>query len=625
MCSLIKFLGCLRRAVTAASQCKHNDISVDDLIPILVFVIVKSGLTHWITLLNYLKHFIFTGFSDGSEKGVDSFLITTLEAAILYIQTIDLNEFRVSSNNALERTKNKRNEERPRKFSTKENFVEYLFANIICEDEVEVIKLLKTDKNLEITNEDDDEVDSVLIGGHNDDLFMKSFTVNDDDIDEGVSDEMDVISKFPVCRLNLQNKHGIGAIHVAAMHGLPKMLNLLLALGVNPKIVDENNYTPLHYAAARGHQNTLLLLIHAGAEINAFTNDRNTPLHLSSLNGHSNCVKALLYYSDHMKVKIEKNIQNKMGDTALHLAAKWGFSEIVETLLEYGVKTDLSNRLGQTPLNVAHNSRIASQLQDAFVMIDTSESGIWDASSTDNEILTNSDAQVFRGCYFSSTTSLVDEIGSDTLLQKSVNDKIVAAIRNGDIKLAYHFLGIEAPEEITSSVCHPLCDCDKCKHIVLQLALHEKSDNQLTQKYDGDINACSTDGMTPLHAAVQEKNSDLIEKLIQMGATVQIQSKHTKQTAIHYAVLIRDIKILDNILEHIVDASKPNDIDVQDSNGDTALHIAVKLGDTQLVECLLKHEPNLHWINCDGKTPLDIAKSLFYLNIVRLLELAENN
>lgn len=105
----------------SASQCRHSDISVDDLIPILVFVIIKSGLTHWIATMHYLKNFIFTDFSDGSDKGVDSFLITTLEAAILYIQTIDLKEFKKSS---------VINEKNNRRFTSKNDFMDYLFDRI---------------------------------------------------------------------------------------------------------------------------------------------------------------------------------------------------------------------------------------------------------------------------------------------------------------------------------------------------------------------------------------------------------------------------------------------------------------------------------------------------------------
>lgn len=630
---MICFVGCLRRALTAASQSRHSDkLAVDDLLPILVFVITKSGFTHWIATMHYLKNFIFTEFSDGSDKGVDSFLITTLEAAILYIQSIDLHEFKRTTMGF------STIESQPkRRFATKDHFVHYLFGKILAEDEVEIIKLLKTDKEVIIhggadkENQRNNVNNAGSVENYNNTIMSRSNSDIDDGIDEGVVEEIDVISKFPESRLNLQNSHGIGGIHVAAMHGLPKMLNALLALGVDLHIRDENNCTALHYAASRGHQNTLLLLLHAGAEINALTNDKNTALHLSSLNGHSNCVKALLYYSDHIKVRIDRNAANKFGDTALHLAAKWGFSEIIETLLEYGVRADVRNRAGHTAIELAHNSNVVSILQNAIDSNRQSEvmTSDWDEQSTCSTVSTAStnslNHEVFRGCFSTGLNHTVDTVDSVSKLQKISNDKIVTAIKNNDTKLACHFLGIELPDDSVQNVCHPLCDCDKCKHITEFLSRKSNTTFQSNIKYDGNINDCSTDGITPLHAAIQTNNFDLVEKIMKLGANVNIPSKDTNQTAIHFAILAESIDILNLILNHLGPIDNGNDIDIQDSNGDTALHLAVRLGDTKSIDALLKHEPNIRIRNAGGKTATDIAKSLLQLNVVQRLELAESN
>lgn len=67
---------------------------------------------------------------------------------------------------------------------------------------------------------------------------------------------------------------------------------------------------------------SLLFLLHAVPEINAMANSKSTALHLSSLNGHVNCVKALLFYSDHMKVHINRNAVNKAGHIVLIMASE---------------------------------------------------------------------------------------------------------------------------------------------------------------------------------------------------------------------------------------------------------------------------------------------------------------
>lgn len=629
--------------MTAASQSKHNNISVDELIPMFVFVIIKSGLTHWIATLHYLKNFIFTEFSDGSDKGVDSFLITTLEAAILYIESIDLHEFKKATT-----TTNLSQTEVKRHFTSKEQFVDYLFSKILAEDEIEIIKLLKTDKDIVISNQNvavtsssDEHFDNnskITIGRQGNEneanrLSGRRFSDIDDGIDECDIDEIDVISKFPESRINLQSGHGIGGIHIAAIHGLPKMLNLLLALGVDLHIKDENNYTPLHYASSRGQQNTLLLLLHAGADINALTSDKNTALHLSCLNGHGNCVKALLYYSDHLKVRIDRNATNKFGDTALHMATKWGFSEIIETLLEYGIRRDIKNRAGHIALDYAHSSRIANHLQNAFVSIEqqADNTSDWDGQSTCSSLSASTNSlnqvhEIFRGCF---STAISD--GAPFISRKTNNDKVVSAIKNDDIKLAFHFLGIELPNEMEINVCHPLCDCDKCKHINEYLSRKQNNYNnatrQMIRSYDpAEIDELSSaDGLSPLHAAIQMQNVDLIERILEMGAKLHIQTKAMKYTAIHLAIITKSIEIVNLILNCIRSNDEFPAIDIQDANGDTALHLAVKLTDFQLVDALLKHEPNTKTRNVEGKTALDIAKSSLQLNTVQRLEMAEKN
>lgn len=580
-----------------------------------MFVIIKSNLTHWIPTLQFLNRFIFTEISDGFDKGANSFLVTTLEAAIHYISSLDTAVNMINpkcqseSNDQSENTSN----EKRRHFSSKEDFVNYLFDKIKAEDEIEIIKLLKTDRDIEIkADNENDEVDDTD-GADSGNGSMENRKC------EGAS--CNSLCPLSACRLNIQNQHGIGAVHITAMYGLAKMLNVLLALEVDPQITDENNYTALHYAAARGHQNTLLLLLHAGANINALTNDKYTPLHLCCLNGHENCVKALLYYSDHMRIRVNKNAQNRMGDTALHLAAKWGFTDIVETLLEYGVKTDLANRLGHTTHDYAHNSHIVSLLQNVFVVIEHPENAetSWDTNSISpaSSPPSSTSQEIFRGCILPTN----DDTDGKIITGKTNNDKIVAAIRNNDTKLACYFLGVEIFDEIEPTNCHPLCTCEKCAHINRVQANRNRQNEQnlQAQRYMGDINeASSIDGQTPLHAATQINNIELIEHCFKLGAHVNQQSITTQQTALHYAILSKCHKTTELILNHVNDET--NDINLQDANGNTAMHLAVQVGGKQLVECLLTHEPKLDLLNGEGQTALDIAKASLKLNIVQLLE-----
>lgn len=569
--------------------------------------------------LQFLKKFMFTEVTDGFDKGADSFLVTTLEAAIHYISSLHMT-FNTLDVEQLT-TENTESSERRRQFTSKEDFVTYLFDRIKAEDEIEIIKLLKTDRDIEIranstSYRSDDEL------GSND-------SGNDTDADSRKCSGSSCSSSctLSTCRLNIQNAHGIGAVHITAMYGLAKMLNVLLALEVDAQITDDNNYTALHYAAARGHQNTLLLLLHAGVDINAVTNEKYTPLHLCCLNGHENCVKALLYYSDHMRISMNRNAQNRMGDTPLHLAAKWGFTNIVETLLEYGVKTDVCNRLGHTVHDYTHNSHIMTMLQNVFVIIEHAETE--ESATTDANIAVAhsssgaSGSEVYRGFLFADKNHNHEHTATATASIKTSNDKIVAAIRNNDTKLASYFLGLEIADEPETTSCHPLCVCKKCAHInhvqAQQSRIQEQNGGVAAHYYTGNIHEPSAiDGMTPLHAAVRSTKLDLIEQCFKLGAEVATPSTTTKQSSLHYAVLSECYETLELIMNHISDDS--DDVNLQDADGNTALHLAVRVGQTKLVECLLVHEPKLDLVNANGQSALDIAKSTLNFNIMQLLE-----
>ncbi|KAG4067487.1 hypothetical protein HA402_002764 [Bradysia odoriphaga] len=390
-------MACLRRALNGTSRHSPKNLCVDELISILVFVIIKSGLTHWFATFKFLKDFILNDLTGLSDKGADSFLITTLEAAIVFIKTF--NETKRPVDGPIPTVE-------PRsKFASKFDFIETLHSHIRAGHEPEVLRLLTSEKDIEI------------VKGNPSSASLCHPLCDCENCSA-------IIEERP--NVNTPNSNGITPLHVASMNGLPKMVNLLLALEADLTATDENNWTALHYASARGHQNVLLLLLHAGAEINCQTNDKYTPLHFSCLNGHLGCVKALLYYSDHIKVKIDKNLPNKMGDTPLHLASTWGFVEIIETLLEYGVKIDRINRLGHTASDYAHNSFVTELLQHTFVMVDDDDSTNSWANESSNRKL-----ELFRG-YIDENALKADM----ELHRKTDNDKIIAAIRNGDLKLA---------------------------------------------------------------------------------------------------------------------------------------------------------------------------------------------
>lgn len=72
----------------------------------------------------------------------------------------------------------------------------------------------------------------------------------------------------------------------------------------------------------------------------------------------SQCVKALVYYDVQT---CHLDVQNDKGDTALHMATRWGYEGIIQVLLENGASSHILNRNKESPLQCVLNSKVRGQ------------------------------------------------------------------------------------------------------------------------------------------------------------------------------------------------------------------------------------------------------------------------
>lgn len=71
--------------------------------------------------------------------------------------------------------------------------------------------------------------------------------------------------------------------------------------------------------------------------------------------------------------KININVSDKQGDTALHYAANFGFAEIAQLLLKNGATVFAQNRFRQTPLHMAASNGHAEIAQLLLLESGTNE------------------------------------------------------------------------------------------------------------------------------------------------------------------------------------------------------------------------------------------------------------
>jgi ankyrin repeat protein len=100
--------------------------------------------------------------------------------------------------------------------------------------------------------------------------------------------------------------------------------------------------------------------------------------------------------------------------------------------------------------------------------------------------------------------------------------------------------------------------------------------------------------------AVKKENENVVKLRLESGANVNAQDKNGK-TALHVAVQRREEKIFQLLLECGAN------VDTQDKNGKTALHFAVERRQEKFVQLLLECGANVDAQDKDGKTVLNFA------------------
>lgn len=128
-----------------------------------------------------------------------------------------------------------------------------------------------------------------------------------------------------------QDSYGYTALGLSALLGQTELVKLLIQFGANPDLGHRSGDSPLSYAATHGHSDIVKYLLENGANPNHADSLGFTPLIAASRNGQVEAVIELLNAGadPHAKSK-------KYGLTALHLASREGFHEIVKILLDRG-------------------------------------------------------------------------------------------------------------------------------------------------------------------------------------------------------------------------------------------------------------------------------------------------
>ncbi len=127
--------------------------------------------------------------------------------------------------------------------------------------------------------------------------------------------------------VNEVGRDGSRALDIACLKGNAAIARILLDYGADPNLRNPSGGTPLHDAALIGNAELIELLLERGASLAARDSESaSTPLQYAASFGRAEAVTVLVRHGADISLK------NKKGMTALDLAERGGYQDIVRIL-----------------------------------------------------------------------------------------------------------------------------------------------------------------------------------------------------------------------------------------------------------------------------------------------------
>ena len=413
----------------------------------------------------------------------------------------------------------------------------------------------------------------------------------------------------------------------AAAQGNVWAVNRLLEAKADVNIKDAEGKNPLMIALDEDHLQMVVPLLENGTDIDAQDNDGVSALHYAADRGNLAAVRILLQ----RKPLLQKTAVTYWNQTPTHLAAEHDYDEIVKELHQYGADLEVQSKGGFRPIHVAafHDSlKVAQLLANLHIELNS-------LCGDDRTVLHI--AAEYSGIEF---VQLILTINPDINAQENetLNTPLHLAASGGNTRVCRLLLDRGSTVDLPN----------KSNQTALHLAVldgHPETANLLLD-YNFSPKKTAVFESPVLHYAANEGNKNIIAPLIRAEADPEAQNVD-KHRALHFAARKGHVEFVEQLFTTV-----PNlEVDPQDLNGKTPMHLAAVAGHLDTIQALqakgakqtvadssknlpihyaawdghfeivehLVSDANINAQGYIGRTPLSISALRGHENITRLL------
>ncbi|WBA87446.1 ankyrin repeat domain-containing protein [Endozoicomonas sp. GU-1] len=414
---------------------------------------------------------------------------------------------------------------------------------------------------------------------------------------------------------------------VAAAKGRPDAISGLLALGVNVNDSTEDGLTPLHSAAIKGDVATLEQLVRHGANVNALTRGM-TPLHFAAQFGHLDTIWFLLENGANINyqanvMETPSQIQDRRDwNVLLASVEKWQGLPLGSTLEYHGSDAQITS-YGKTPLHCAIEAGQEQAVNDLVV------------AGADIEVLIGEGKTLLSWAKSEGklTKSIICSLANATCDTEAPCEGARAELLSALIEINDWALFDKLSANTGGVALHKLQCLGSSQLVFFRSVECGQTDIIKAMITRGaDVNGLNDRGMTPLYRAVCECQPESVATLIAANADVNATMGEYRWTALHLAVKKGESSIVQllidgnaNVNACVSDGEIPFPPDkafdrykTNSTNGGTPLHIAVENCQPEIVERLIAANADVNALNTAVHTPLKVAKVLLDRAIYRV-------